>query len=51
MAHKSDTELSRQWWTESSRTRDLSDTGLMRLQRARQFRVMIRPVEIGILAL
>lgn len=51
MAHKSDMELSRQWWTESSRTGDLSDTGLMRLQRARQFREMIRPAEIESLAL
>ena len=42
MAHKSDLELTRQWWTESAGIGDLSDTGLMKTQKTRQFRVMIK---------
>lgn len=42
MAHQSDSELTRHWCTESSRIGDLSDMGLMKIQRTRQFRVMIK---------
>lgn len=38
-ALKSDLELTRQWWTESSRIEELSDMGLMKIQRTRHFRV------------